>query len=50
MKPCINLTIDGELLDKLEQRRLVKIQEEKKVISRSSFISELIRKGLKLQK
>ncbi|MFE8704108.1 hypothetical protein ACFYKX_26425 [Cytobacillus sp. FJAT-54145] len=47
MKPCINLTIDKTLLDKLENQRLVKIQEEKKVISRSAFISELIQKGLK---
>jgi metal-responsive CopG/Arc/MetJ family transcriptional regulator len=47
MKPCINLTIEQELLDKLEQKRLDRIQQDKKVISRSAIISELIRKGLK---
>lgn len=46
MKPCINLTIDRGLLDSLEMLRLKKIQEEKKVISRSAFISEMIKKGL----
>jgi hypothetical protein len=47
MKPCINLTIDRELLDKLENSRLAKIHEEKRVISRSAFITELLKKGLK---
>jgi hypothetical protein len=47
MKPCINLTIDRELLNKLENSRLTKIQEDKKVISRSAYISELLKKGLK---
>lgn len=47
MKPCINLTIDRDLLDKLERARLVKIQDDKKVISRSAYISELLKKGLK---
>ncbi|WP_187442731.1 hypothetical protein [Rossellomorea vietnamensis] len=46
MKPCINLTIDKDLLDKLEQDRFKRIQKEQKDISRSSYISELIRKGL----
>lgn len=50
MKPCINLTIDRELLDKLERARLVKIQDDKKVISRSAYISDLLRKGLKAVK
>jgi metal-responsive CopG/Arc/MetJ family transcriptional regulator len=50
MKPCINLTIDQQLLDKLEQQRLVRIQEDKKVISRSAFISEMLNKGLKVVK
>ncbi|ALY08107.1 hypothetical protein BhaS171_00051 [Bacillus phage vB_BhaS-171] len=47
MKPCINLTIDKDLLDKLESKRLDRIQKEQKVISRSAYISELITKGLK---
>lgn len=47
MKPCINLTIEKTLLDKLEQRRIEKIQVEQKVISRSAFINDLIREGLK---
>lgn len=50
MKPCINLTIDRELLDKLEQKRLEEIQKEQKVISRSAYISELLTKGLQLTK
>lgn len=47
MKPCINLTIDRALLDKLEKLRLERIHEGQKVISRSALISELITKGLK---
>jgi metal-responsive CopG/Arc/MetJ family transcriptional regulator len=46
VKPCINVTIDKDLLDKLENDRFKRIQKEKKDISRSSFITELIRKGL----
>ena len=46
MKPCINLTIDKQLLETLEKNRLDRIQKDEKVISRSAYISELISKGL----
>jgi metal-responsive CopG/Arc/MetJ family transcriptional regulator len=49
-KPWITLTIDQELLDKLEESLLERIQKDKKVISRSAFISELLNKGLKVVK
>lgn len=46
MKPCINLTIEKELLDKLDKERRERIVSESKDISRSAYISDLIRKGL----
>lgn len=47
IKPGINLTIDKELLEKIELERGKKISTEKKNISRSAYICDLLQKGLK---
>lgn len=46
-KPWITLTIDQELLDKLDQERRKKITSENKDISRSAYLSKLLERGLK---
>jgi hypothetical protein len=46
-KPWVTLTIDKDLLDKLDGDRRKKITDENKDISRSAYISDLIVKGLK---
>lgn len=48
-KPWVTLTIDQELLDKIDDNRRKKIVSEKRDISRSAYMSELLRKALKEQ-
>jgi metal-responsive CopG/Arc/MetJ family transcriptional regulator len=45
-KPWVTLTIDQDLLDRLDDKRRKKITEENKDISRSAYFSDLLRKGL----
>lgn len=49
-KPWVTLTIDQDLLDKLDSERRKKITEENKDISRSAYLSDLLKKGLKVAK
>ena len=49
-KPWVTLTIEQELLDKLDSERRKKIIKENKDISRSAYLSDLLKKALKAVK
>jgi metal-responsive CopG/Arc/MetJ family transcriptional regulator len=46
-KPWVTLTIDKDLLEKLDHERGKKISNENRNISRSAYICDLLQKGLK---
>jgi len=45
-KPWLTITIDRELLEKLDKQRRSEAVSESKDISRSAYVSKLIEKGL----
>lgn len=46
-KPWVSLTIDQDLLERLDKERRDKSAKESKDISRSAYVSEMIERGLK---
>lgn len=50
VKPCINITIEKDLLKKIDQDRREISLEEQRDLSRSAYMCALIRKGLEAEK
>lgn len=45
-KPYLSIVIEKELLETIDRKRRKKIMEEERDISRSSFVSDLIQRGI----